>query len=396
MHSLRVLSLGAALGLALALGAAGAAQDRRVLPQSGDAYFPLRPGAAWKYRRTQAGGVASDLQLTCRGPVAAGNRRAFELVARTDDGVGFEYWNADASGVWEHPNANMGSGAMAAASGMTAGMPARWLPTPVGVETTWEWQAPVRPRGGTGRWPTAQYRGAIDTFAESIEVPAGAFEAVKVSTWFRWPDSDDGQRTVLWLVPGTGPVRREVYDIEAGQETLRYRDDLTAFTPGPDTGPDLLATATTFVAAHGDLWPEPPVLQVLELPLQESAIVTRFVLATGASGRKLLAVDGETTTIVDLGDIASLRALWASDAIPPAPAAGTGSANLTRFAKLCCMLRRSLASGKAEPVRFGMSRTSSSGGPDGFVHTGTFFDGDDQIAVTVKDGTLQQVKFGSK
>ncbi|MEZ5962357.1 MAG: hypothetical protein R3F56_00795 [Planctomycetota bacterium] len=384
------------LGLACAGGAV--AQERRVLPRSGEAYFPLRAGALWKFRRTRAGGVASSVELLCRGRVASGKNEGFELwvTADGDEPGGYEYWRADATGLFEFNVANKVGSPASPTPGLLTYVPVRWLPTPVGVETEWTWSSPVRPREGSGRWPTAEFRGAVEHFADELVVPAGKFEGVKVSVVFRWPESEEGLRTVMWFVPGVGPVRREVYDLGAAGETLRERDELVEFAPGPTEVADPSQAAARFVAANRALWPgEEPTLRVLEIPPLDSAVASSFVLATAGDDRRVLAVMGDEVTPIDFARIDSLRALWKGETRPSTGKSNTGA--LATFAKLCLLLQQAARGvAVAAPVRFRTTRMTGVGNAAGFTHTGSFATATDEVEVVVKDGDLRSVTIKAK
>jgi len=380
--------------LCACLGAAIPAQTPRVLPRGGQAYFPLRPGSIWKFRRTAAAGVQSAVELSCRGPVVSGKWQAFELVERSEQDVGFEYWHTDDDGVWKHGEGRPRS----AMAGMAPRSPLRFLPAPVGIQTSWDTEAMVPPQGGNGAWPTVVHHGTIDTFADAVTVPAGEFVAVKVTLGFSWPESEDGEQTIIWFVPGIGPVQREVYDVAAGRATLRWRDELVTHTAGPEVVPDPLAVAAAFVAAHGDRWPDgPPALAAVDLPVQDAAVVSRFVVVGTQVPRTLLAVRGETAAVVDLADANTLRELWAAEVVAPAPGPRTfAGGDLRRFATLCLQLRAVSAGGALAPVHIRSSRMSTSGGPDGFVQSGSFDDGAHRVELQVKNGELQGVTVSTK
>lgn len=201
-------------------------------PNATASYLPLAPGAEWVYECTDGRNPTVELRWRSTRPIDAPKKsgRCWEIRVRRGTYRSWEYWGARADGIYQHPRRSLGP-----MRGVSARKPTRWIPGPIGATTKWKWTdtGSVQTSGG-GPGPSAeelrmQYEGRIVSMAEKVAVPAGTFTAVRVeismqSEWF------GNSKETLWIVRGTGIVKRVIADSNRTQ----YTHSLKRYKPGRD------------------------------------------------------------------------------------------------------------------------------------------------------------------
>ncbi len=386
------------LTLAVANVCSLAAQDRPALGRTGADWFPLGTGAKWTYARTDQTGARSEILVTCRGEAKAGRTEAFELGTRTEESGSYEYWRVDDAGVWRH--AGLGDGVM---PGLTAEAGARWLACPIGLETSWSWKQRLEPAltrlvgNEFDARELAPYRAELRDLGAEVVVPAGTFRAACVQIDVQPDPGGAGQRVLIWFASGVGPVKRETYNLDANAAVLIERDELKAFTPAPAATAGPLQLAQAFVQAHADLWSQPPELELLAFAPGNVAVVNRFVRARAETGPRLLRVAEGVVVPFDLEVGADVQAYFEAESVTAAANRLPQHMEMNQFSRLYFALRASL-DGPGVPVpTMRSSRSSSSGGPDGMVRSGTFTASNgDELEMVFRNGKLEKIAFKRK
>jgi hypothetical protein len=314
--ALVALGAGAVFAVAFAKGAATPAQGRE------EPLLPLEPGAEWVYDVVRDG---AKTQVTRRAmastPVADRDDAAamHQVFVRDGEASGFEYWSADAKGLWRHP----GTRGLELPDHEGGAAVTRVVALPLGAETRWETvgqQLRVADRvvrggavGGRSKRVVQTMRCELVDPAAAVEVPGGRFVAVHVrlspdpqaenaSPQVQDGRQEDPDRTVedLWFARGTGLVKRTVQLGGKSVETAELR----SFTKGRAEVPAQQALAT-FLAKDAGVTNLGPVQATawIEPASRELLLRSRFCVVTFVDRKVAYRVFGGAVTEFDPEDL---------------------------------------------------------------------------------------------
>jgi hypothetical protein len=223
------LLLPAVLGLLTVLDA----QAKPTAPNKLGAYLPFGPGAEWTWDLTVDDGKPSTRTWRCVRQVAAGKdgQRAWELRVDRGEARSWTYWSVGDQGLCRHANRYLGGG-----RGVSSKPPSRLVPGPLGATTKWQWTelGTVQTEGGED-YPSPEelrmhFEGRIVAMTETVTVPAGTFQAVRIQVTMSSPMFGETEET-LWLARGTGIVKQRIVD-KTQPSTQVYA--LRRYTAGAD------------------------------------------------------------------------------------------------------------------------------------------------------------------
>lgn len=183
------------LALGVAVAVLTAAAPALAKPKKTPDYFPLRLSDWWQYRSRQANDATSEFRLTVisEEPQPDGSRRSCIELSNPNPLIR-DWYTKTAAGVVLNEEEYLGGGGKIALE-----PPRPMLRFPLVPGATWTWN-------GTARANTQVEEKSRVSGKETLEVPAGRFEAVKVVTEI--VQGGAAATKTSWFAPGVGLVRQ--------------------------------------------------------------------------------------------------------------------------------------------------------------------------------------------
>lgn len=179
-------------------------------------YFPLYPGSWWKYSKN---GTETYVETVLTDPVVV-NSVLTTVIARPEE---MEYVTNDSFGIREHRiKENSFDYTVTFIPPVLLSPPLATLGQLTDSQGTARFDIP-----STGTFDIAYRASTVPLTFESISVPYGTFESVKIKTTFRIFGTingmtvDESSTAYTWLAKNIGSVKRiEYYDGKADEEVL--------------------------------------------------------------------------------------------------------------------------------------------------------------------------------